>query len=367
MRAILLALLLASPALAEPPPGASDPAFSAPFQRALQGDDPSALTDLHAAAEAGNTAALLALPAVTDWLRQTLPFADRKKLARVNGVALAAALAEADPVAALWGMGDPGDNMADLLTRAFGLYAAGEADKGSMLFMTWLNQTGGFMDLPPGFFDQPIPVWARSWLLQTRLLDTTFGPPSMADTLLADRLRAGDPGAAMALAAYARIHRTEQPAPEVIARINAIGAAAGVAPDDLARRMAAAVPVLRVMTRAETALDPATAQAAVAALATEPEFAPLPALCAATCPLSADACTTAFVAAFGHPFARNGTAQPFVALMPPEQFFATPRGRKLLLRSTAGVLGSDPAASPALAAARAIDACLADAVLAAQP
>ena len=74
MRAVLLALFLAtpgltSPGLAEPVPGTDDPAFRAPFDRALQGDDPTALLELHAAAEAGNVAALLALPAASDWLR----------------------------------------------------------------------------------------------------------------------------------------------------------------------------------------------------------------------------------------------------------------------------------------------------------
>ena len=73
MRAILLALVLATPAWAGPPAGIDDPAFRAPFDRALQVDDPTALLELHAAAESGNTAALLALPAVGDWLRATLP------------------------------------------------------------------------------------------------------------------------------------------------------------------------------------------------------------------------------------------------------------------------------------------------------
>ena len=80
-----------------------------------------------------------------------------------------------------------------------------------------------------------------------------------------------------------------------------------------------------------------------------------------------DRCTTAYVAGFGHPFGRAAQSQPLTALISTEDFFATPRGRLLLLRSTRGALGDTPATSPALAAARQIDACLADAILAANP
>ncbi len=64
-----------------------------------------------------------------------------------------------------------------------------------------------------------------------------------------------------------------------------------------------------------------------------------------------------------HPWSRATTAQPLISLIPTKDFFATPRGRQILLRSLTGQLGDDPAASPRLAATRQIDACLADAIL----
>jgi hypothetical protein len=362
MRAVVLALFFATPALADPIPGLDDPAFRAPFERALQGDDPTALLDLHAAAEAGNTAALLALPAVSDWLRATLPFSERKKLIRINGLPLTEALDAADPVAALWAMGDPGTDMDALLQRSFALYDAGEVDKATSLYMTWINQTGGYGPLPDGFFDHPAPPWATAQVLRGRLNDTVFAPPVEADALLADRLRADDPAAWIALAGFSGLHRTDAAPPDT-ARLAAIFASAGVPQDEAVRRMQAAVPILKVM-RYEP-VDPATAAAATAAFRTEPEFQPLQTLCATTCPASADQCEIAFVAGFNHPWGRAPTSQPLISLIPTRDFFATPRGRLILLRSLAGQLGDDPAASLRLAATRQINACLADAILAA--
>ena len=99
----------------------------------------------------------------------------------------------------------------------------------------------------------------------------------------------------------------------------------------------------------------------------EPEFQPILAVCAAACPQTRAHCTTAFVAAFGHPFGRSTPSQPPTSLIATGEFFAAPRGRLTLLRSTLGQVGDDPATSPALTAARQIDACLADAILTAIP
>jgi hypothetical protein len=365
MRAVLLTVFLAVPALAEPPAGFDDPAFRAPFDRALQGDDPTALTDLHAAAEAGNTAAILALPVVSSWLRATLPFAERKKLARINDIPVADAVAVADPVAALWAMGDVNGDMNALLRRAYDLYAAGEADKASFLFTNWLNQTGGYQTLPPDFFDHPVPPWIMAQVLWARLTDTVYAPPSEAEALMVQRLKAKDPAAWIALAGFAGLHRTDAPPPDT-ARLTAIFTAAGIPQDEAARRMQEALPVLRVL-RYQPGLDKATAEAAIATFRAEPEFEPLLSLCAATCPDTADQCVTAFVASFGHPYARATYVQPLTSLISTSDFFATPRGRDILLQSTAGPLGPDPATSPLLAGTRAIDACLADAILAALP
>lgn len=366
MRALFLTLLLATPTLADPIPGADDPAFRAPFDRALQGDDPTALTELHAAAEAGNTAALLALPVASTWLRATLPFAERKKLGRVGGTPVAEAFAAADPTAALWNLGDTGTDMDALLTRAFSLYNAGEPDKATYLFMTWVNQTGGYIDLPPGFFDHPVPPWAMAQVLRGRLIDNGVTLPADGDALMVDRLKADDPAAWIALAGFAGLHRTDSAPPDTV-RLAAIFRAAGITQDEGARRMAAAAPALKVISRATPILDPETAKAAAATFQDEPEFQPLLTLCATACPPSHDQCTTAFVAAFGHPYGRATLDQPLTSLISTTDFFATPRGRLLLLRSTRGALGDTPATSPALAAARQIDACLADAILAANP
>lgn len=364
MRAIWLAAFLATSATAETIAGLDDPAFRAPFERALQGDDPTALLELHAAAEGGNTAALLALPAVNDWLRAALPFADRKRVARVNGIPLAEAFAAADPAAALWAMGDPGSDMDVLLARAFALYDAGEQDKATSLFMTWLNQTGGYRPLPSGFFDHPVPPWAMAYVLRGRLIDNGVTLPADGDALIVERLKADDPAAWIALAAFAGLHNPDAAPPDT-ARLAAIFAAAGIAQDQAAQRMAAAVPALTALNRSDRSMDPVTAAAAVAIYRTEPEFQPIVALCQATCPATALQCTTAYVAAFGHPFGRATQSQPLTALISPADFFATPRGRLMLLRF--GQLGDDPASSPALVAVREIDACLADAVLAALP
>lgn len=366
MRAILLAALLSTPALAEPIAGLDDPAFRAPFDRALQGDDPTALAEIHAAAEAGNQAAILALPVVSTWLRATLPFAERKKLARVGGTPMLEAFAAADPVAALWNMGEPGSDMDALLSRAFALYDAGEADKATSIFMTWVNQTGGYRPQPDTFFDPPVPDWAMADVLRGRLSDSVFATPAETDALIVSRLKADDPAVWIALAGWVGLHRSEAQ-PVDTTRLLGILTAAAVPQDVAARRMQEAVPILHAMRRGEQVLDAAAALAAASAFRSEPEFEPLLALCDAECPATADQCVTAFVAGFGHPYGRATMTQPLTALISTRDFFTTPRGRLILLSSTSGALGADPATSPALAAAREIDACLADAVLSSLP
>ncbi|MCX7289245.1 MAG: hypothetical protein NTW20_17330 [Rhodobacterales bacterium] len=362
MRAFLLAILLSTPALADPIPGADDQAFRVPFDQALQSDDPASLVALHAAAEAGNTAALLALPTVSNWLRPALPFSERKKPGRINGQPIAEALNAADPVAALWAGGDIGSVTDRLLARAFALDDAGEPDKASVLFMTWVSQTGGYGPLPEGFFDHPVPPWAMAQVLRGRLIDNGITLPTEGDALLVQRLKAKDPAAWIALAGFAGLHRSDTP-PVDTARLAAIFAAAGIPQGEAAREMQSAVPVLKVM-----GYDPVSredAEAATAAFRSKPEFQPLLALCYSICPQTQDQCATAFVAGFGHPYGRATNAQPLTSLITTEDFFATPRGRLVLLRSLAGPLGDTPAASPRLSAARQIDACFADNLLAA--
>ncbi|MGL4235711.1 hypothetical protein [Tabrizicola sp.] len=364
--ALALLLCLAAPTFADPIPGLDDPAFRDPFERALQGDDPSALRDLHAAASGGNTAALLALPFVSEWLRAKVPFAERKTLFYINGVPMPKAFADADPVAALWNLDELGSDTDALLDRAFGLYAAGEPGKATGLFMTWLNQTGGNGDLPPGFFNHPVPPWAMAFVLKARLGDPSGTEAEGVDALMVDRLRANDTAAWLAIVDNLGLEQIDAPI-VYNDRLADTFDAAGIAPDEAMRRMQEVIPLMLATSRGNQILDPNTAKAATAALRADPEFQPLLAVCATTCPASQDQCATAFVAAFGHPPGGVTRVQPLTSLISTEDFFATPRGRLILLRSTAGQLGDDPATSPALAAARDIDACLADAILAALP
>lgn len=363
MRAFLVAVFLAAPAWAEPVAGLADPAFRLPFERALQGDDPAALADLHAAAEAGNMAARMALPTVLIWMPPTGTLAERNRYRRLGGVPLAEAVAAAHPVAALWAGGEAGQDMAALLSRALGLYAVGEDERATALFLNWLGPTGGHGDLPPGFFDQPVPPHIMAQVLRGRLANPDRSPAEATDALLADRVRADDPAAWIALAGFAGLHATGTPPPDT-ARLARIFRIAGVPQDVAARRMLDAAPVLRAI-GFDLLLDPAMAAKVTATFRDDPSFQPVRSLCAAICPATADACATAHVAGFGHPAGRTPGAQPFAALMPPEDFHATPRGRLVTLQWLGGLVGDAPERSAFVNAARAIDTCLADAVTAA--
>lgn len=370
MRAILLALLLASPVRADPVAGIDDPAFRRPFETALETDDPVALIDLHKAALAGNTAALLALPTVLDWFGKDVPSSVRRQLFFVNGVSLYEALAEADPVAAAWGMmgGVGSSDMDALLDRAFTLYAAGEADKGTALFLLWQHQTQAYAPLPPGFFDQPVPDWAVAMHLQDRLVYVGGDYPAEAEALLAERLKLDDRAGWMGLALFTGLHlspefrvKVDQP------RIDRILSLAGYTPAEGKARMAEVIPVLQALKGSVPMLDSETALTAVDTLEAEPEFAPLETFCEVRCPTTARACAAAYVAAFGHPHGKFADAQPFVSLISPKEFFSSPRGQKILLQSTDRLSGADRADSPVQTGIRQIDACLADVLLAPRP
>ncbi len=362
MRAILLALVLATPANADPIPGADDPAFRAPFERALQGDDPTALTDLHAAAEAGNTAALLALPAVNDWLRATLPFADRKRIARVNGIPLNEAVIAADPVAALWRGGEFTSPPETTLDRSLGLFAAGETQKAIFLFQSWLNQTGGGGPLPDSLFDQPVPTWTLALLFGSRM--TSFDPGEMADTKirLALHLKANDPAAYFALHRLARLDGSDGTTLIDAQELAAMIFAAGLTRETFDGRLAELLPALLLIRSWGEPIDPATAIAGWAQIADDPGLEPLHALCQTTCPATANACMAAFVAGFGPPQGYYAPSQPFVSVIPEDAFLATARGAHLLLGPA-----PMPADDPRLPGIGQIDACLADALVAPRP
>jgi hypothetical protein len=359
-------VLLATPALADAPAGLADPAFTQPFQRLLQADDIAALDALHQAAEAGNTAALLALPAALDWLRP--PLKERRKYLSVGGAKLADAVAAAAPYAADWAGGNPDvADTDDLAGRALRLYDAGESEKATSFLLTWVNQTGSWATLPEGLFDRPLPALAEYFVLSTRLGDPTNPDPATARALTVERLRAGSPGADMALAYLAGLHRPDGPAtPEADALVQQILAESGLAPDEARARLAGALPALQLVQR-RTLPDAATASAAAGFLAGTPDLAPLDAACAAACPGSAAQCTAAWMLAFGLPQGHGGIAQPFAALIAPAEFWASPRGIDLLMARNLRSLPPEFATGPVMAEAAALDGCFAATTAASLP
>lgn len=367
MRAFLLTLLCAAPALAEQVAGIDDPAFRQPFESALQSNDPLAVIDLHKAASAGNTAALLALPAALDWFAKDVPSSIRRQLQYINGDLLFEATTGADPVAAAWGMTGYALNsdMDALLDRAVTLYAAGEAEKGTAVFLTWQRETQAYTPLPPGFFDQPVPDWAVALHLQDRLTYVGGDYPAAAEALLAERLKLDDRAGWMGLALYSGLHLPPENRAKVDQqRIDRILSAAGYSPADGLARMEEVIPVLQALQQPRPTLSAEIALAATEHLADEPAFGPLKAFCTARCPETETTCAAAYVAAFGHPQQNIALdAQPFVALISQDAFFASPRGQKVLLQSTQRLSGTNRADSPVQLAMRQIDSCLADAIL----
>lgn len=358
-RAVLASLLLlAAPARAEAPAGLDDPAFTQPFQRLLTANDTGALDALHQAAEAGNAAARLALPAALDWLRP--PLKDRRKYLTVGGAKLADAVAAAAPQAADWAGGNPDfANTEDLILRALRLYDAGEQEKATGFLLTWINQTGPWAALPEGLFDRPLPALAEYFLLAMRLSDPTNPDPAAARALTVARLKAGSPAAAMALAHLAGLHRPDGPTnPEGAAMIPQFLADAGLSPAEGEARLDAALPALKLIQGREMP-DAETALAATDYLAATPDLAPLRAACAAACPQSSGTCTAAALLAYGFPQGRGGIAQPLTALIAADAFWATPRGVDLLLVRPLRDASPAQAASPPMLAAIALDACFA--------
>jgi hypothetical protein len=354
------------PARADLPADLADPAFTQPFQRLLQADDIAALDALHQAAEAGNTAALLALPAALDWLRP--PLKERRKYLNVGGAKLADAVAAAAPYAADWAGGNPDfADTDDLVARALRLYDAGEGEKATSFLLTWVNQTGGWATLPDGLFERPLTALAEYSLLSVRLSDPTNPDPAAARALTVERLRAGSRGADMAVAHLAGLHRPEGAAtPEADVLVPQILAEAGLAPDAAKARLDAALPAL-LLVRRWTLPDATTASAAAGFLAGTPDLAPLDAACAAACPGSAAQCTAAWMLAFGLPQGHGGIAQPFAALIAPAEFWASPRGIDLLMARNLSTMPPEFATGPVMAAATSLDGCFAAATATALP
>ncbi len=255
-----------------------------------------------------------------------------------------------------------------LLERVVTLYGAGEAEKGTALFLRWQDRAEPYRPLPPGFLDLPVPDWAMALHLKDRLTHVAGDYPAKAEALLTERLKLDDPAAWMGLTLYSGMHlppenrgRLDQQ------RIDRILAAAGYSPEDGLARMEKVVPVLQVFKRSVPVLDGKTAHAAAAMFAKEAEFAPVTTFCDLRCPATATACAAAYVAGFGHPHGQFTDSQPFISLISQEAFFSSPRGQKVLLQSTHRLSGTDRADSPVQLALRQIDTCLAEAILDSRP
>lgn len=338
LRWLCLMLLLALPAGAEPLQGQTNPAYQAALASLLATDDPAALADLHALAEAGNVAAILTLPTALTWFPGAAEYQNRLALRQITGEALAAVAARHAPAAALWQGGAISPLAADQLTRALGLYALGEATKADALLAGWFNHMPLSAPLPEGFADLP-------------------AAPALKAMIIEARVRAGDAQAAALLQGWLDQGRIEG----LLAQAGlGMGPAAG-AGTQLRDRLWSERPA--------TPLPPETVALMVDRLLALPSYSPVRAYCAARCPDTAASCAAAFITMLGDIHPATPRATPLQAVMPETAFFATPRGEAVLLAPAlhhrlesarlegfAGPLTDHPA----FAAATARDACFAD-------
>ncbi len=377
MRALPSLVLLLTPlaALADPLPGADDPAFRAALDAALAADDPQALRALHGLAEAGNKAALVALATAVGWYPAGTTLAERRSVRIVNGRPLDAAAAAVHPPYGLWWGHDRVD-APQMWARAVGLIASDEPRKAATVLAAWLNRTGALGDVPPGFWDDlPAAPWTRAQGLASRLL---FQPgAAAADTeilarwlsedrpegwLVLDMLGTG--GAAedgQGVPAWGRIAATVP---------------AGDPEREAARRGAARALRALISGASPDTLDAAGMDGVAAMLAMTGADLPVRLWCEGACPGDPGACTGAAVVAFGVRPSLVDHAAPMAAALPLADWFASPRGAASVL--AAGFMAHraaprDPEAisvawrGTALARARGRDACFADAVAAALP
>lgn len=363
MRGLLLvACLLATAPSAQTIAGADDPAFRAPFDRALQGDDPTALAEVRAQAEAGNLAALRALPAMLVWLPPQGALADKALARTVNGASLDTALAAASPVAPAWDSGRRTYDPVRLHARIRTLFDAGEPGKASVLLSSWIDQYTSYSPIPLDLLDTPAPAYALGSLLAFQLL---FHDDPADDARLATRLRGDRLEAWIAMATLVDIDATRAPDLRRSARIAAIFTATGLAPDDPRLQDAA---MIGDLIRSTPSKAPVTMAETVARLLRgRPEFLPVESFCNAACPQTAAACEVAWLQAFRHPFGARENAVPETALISTEAFFATPRGAKALFPSDLDVLQRSGHLEQTLRHLAKTDSCLAAQVRSHQP
>jgi hypothetical protein len=376
---VLAALVLAVLPLSAPAqglPGADDPAFAAALGALLVADDPAALTALHGLAEGGNAAATVALATAMGWMTPAMPFAERRRLTRVGGVPVAEAAAALSPAQAAW----HDHHIArpeEMIARALDLARMGEVARAGQVARTWANQTGGFGVTPIAYWDAPFPPWDKALLVEG-MARYDPGAVEVPTALTAAWLDADRAEGWLAFEGIARVPADGVVLPELAKAARALelrlsGQDAGhvTARRDAARH-------LRALARGGDPSEvPDASVPGVVALAGDAW--PMPnvrAWCAAVCRDAPPACTTAYVAGFGLPFALDPGAQPTTDVLDLAAFRDSPRGRFAVVAAgfrTRGAAAGDPEAietvlrGPAMTRAIALDACFGEAVRAALP
>jgi hypothetical protein len=349
MQAVCLTLsLVATSAPAQFLDGADDPAFQSAMGLALNSDDASAVAALRDLAEAGNVAALVALPFALQWIPPQGNLAEKNAQRKVGGTPAHEAAAEAHGATALWNTGRV-DVGTDLVSRAVGLVALGEPEKAAWLLSSWVNQTGGSGDLPETLFSPETPAWIGALALTFRI---GLGPASVEDqALLAALLDNNNPAAWMALIFLTdRLGRDAPSLGDPLRRAGIVAETASVRQAVAQALIAVSPPSWREM--------PVLAEAAALARETligRAEFGPVAGLCRAHCRDSAPMCEAAVLAYPGLPFGHFEAAQPFVSILAPDHFYASDRGIVALIP-----MRKDPVAAADRVTAESLDACYAN-------
>jgi hypothetical protein len=322
MRNILLVAMLSSLGqfgYAEVIKGSDDPTFRAPFERLLKGDDPAAVAEIHAAAENGNHAALLALPAVLTWMPPQGTLAERKRFRSVSGVPMWDAIAAVSPVGAAWANG--GDSEAGPIgPRIDMLIKAGEPLKAQALYGIWLHE-GLWSEIP---LDREIvPSLVMFSFLLTDRLQRGHDP---ADSLFLAGLLAADRAEGWGTFVMLFMAEKTNPMPPDFLNLDQIIIAANVDQNTAATKIRDSAEIRQWYHEWAGQKSPDFAAKAASVFRGRPEFSPIEAFCKATCAASAQSCEAAwlFLNAPYEVVSDNGV--PEAVLVSTEDFFATPRG-----------------------------------------
>lgn len=352
---IALICCINTPAWSETIPGADDPAFRLPFERALQGDDPTALQDLYTAAENGNEAALRALPTVLNWLPPKGSLAEKKRYRAINGVPLDQAVAAVSPVAAAWNSGK-GIEAGALDERAKTLAGAGEIGKAQALYQAWTAYVGLRLPIPLETADPPPALFLLTAMLGDRLLYAN----DPADNRIAAKLLREDrlEGWMVLATLFFADPASSSPRPD-ISKAAEIIAMAKIHPDLAVGKMKAALAVREWLVEWVGTRDPQNAEKIAAMFRGRPEFAPVEAYCHTTCPATTQACEAAWLFLSAPYSVESNSAVPEIALMSTEAFFASPRGVKLIFpQATIGNFAAVDMLEKFLISASKLDSCL---------